>query len=95
MGVGLIAYGHTAGGDEHYKSGYGVMGLGLLVVVATSPLWIVGRLKKSKAQQTEANRNIVPRDRRIVDTVYKRDQRRMIRASGPPAVPVVAYGFRF
>lgn len=95
VGVGLIAYGHTAGGDEHYKTGYGVMGLGLVILAATSPLWIVGMIKRSKAQQTEATRNIVPRDRRLVDTVNKRDQRRMIRASGPPAVPVAAYGFRF
>jgi len=95
-GAALIAHGYGPGGDDlYYMTGYGVLGIGLAIVLATSPVWIVGLVKKGKAAEVDASKKILPKSSPVVDLLHRRDYRRFMQRSGPPAVPVLSYGFRF
>jgi len=97
IGAGvLISCSNMSGSDDECGiAGYSLLAVGVLTVLASAPVWIVGLVKKSKAEQVGSRWDTEPKSRTVVDLAHRREQRRLIRFSGPPAVPVLTYGFRF
>ncbi len=96
-GVPLLLVEVSGSDDEISIAGFSLIGIGMIMILASTPVWIVGLVKKSKISKVDGDgqHRIVPRDRHLVDVVQRRYFRRLLTQSGPPAVPVLAYGFRF
>ena len=86
---------HEGSDDDCGILGYSLLGVGFITLLASTPVWIVGLVKKSKAERTDGSRRILPKSRTVVDRAQRRYERRLVQRSGPPAVPVLTYGFRF
>lgn len=95
VGSPLVYMCFQPGNDEFCGGGWGIFLLGVVAVLAATPVWVVGLIKRRKAKRKLSERAYLPRPRVVVDGVHRRDQRRVLRVSGPRTVPVLSYRFRF